>query len=219
MVTLNNDDELDPSKNHFDSNQEFYEMAQYFCKQAVEDENLLSYFFAFMETLQIAHANAVDKALAENGENHESYLIARAADKYLRLPADLFEYLNVITSRICQLARGQDFRDSSSNEIKNASQDCTNVDNNQRIRPDQAASLVTQALGLTQPGGFNAFSVRTRIKTTQAFVDEHSFLAEKHGSRARASAVLMDMYGFADERSLRRKLSGKKRTGGGKAPP
>jgi hypothetical protein len=202
------------------------------CREAAETGNPLLFFQALARALAAAFFRAIDEAEAAGTSAEEAARKGFAADKTVRLPAELHRYLQSAVWRLCELEAGRDFREYPADHPhadanwgtpeKRAYLDELHAYRNrskhsgEHLAPDAAAKLVAHAFGITRPG-FNAFLLSEK-RDWRAIAEQEEEDARARGvSRLQARLEAMERLGYQDERSFRRLKSGKPR-GRGKPP-
>lgn len=200
------------------------------CKEAVATGNPLLFFQALRHALGAALGRAIDEAEAKGATLEESVGAGLAAEKTVRLPAELFEFLVSAMWRLCELEEGRDFREfplaAALTELSSKTpQGRAHFDEMRayrerskhggtRLAPDAAAKLVTFALGITRPG-FNAFTLSEKRDWAAIAEQEEADALRRGASKLQARLDAMERLGYTDERSFRR-LKSRKPRGRGK---
>ena len=196
------------------------------CKQAAETGNPLLLFRALKHALGHALERAIDEAEKAGAQGEEAVRAGFAADKSVRLPAELHRFLQSAMWRLCELEAGRDFRDlPAEHPHADAKWGTPEYDSRLgewrayydgskyggvRVAPDAAAKLVSQALGITRPG-FNAFLLSEKQNLAEIAKNIEHILRLQGTPATEARLEAMERLGYADERSVRRLKSGKPR--------
>ena len=195
------------------------------CKQAAETGNPLLLFRALKHALGHALERAIDEAEKAGAQGEEAVRAGFAADKSVRLPAELHRFLQSAIWGLCELEAGRDFReypDGPSAGVERGSPEyeawseamrayrVRAKHGGARLAPDAAAKLVPQALGIRRQG-FNAFMLSEKRDWAAIAEEEEAKRLRRGASPLQARLEAMERLGYADERSFRRLKSGKPR--------